>query len=214
MFQDLPKEAKPTAQATQNYHCNILLLKQCSESKELKICIDICERHKSNTQLCLKRFITYVNDSMKEKNEYCLLVDSFVNTKMHLDNMLDQYKIQASSSSPNYNLENAKKELMNTTKSTSATITTAKHNNNNEYNEIEKEQINHINTISNDLKEITSLSKNINTMILQQSEVINNVIDNNECNIEKTKLINRRVERITRRSQMKSYDPVLYVSVC
>lgn len=50
-------------------------------------------------------------------------------------------------------------------------------------------------------------------MIVQQSEVINNVIDNNECNIEKTKLINRRVERITRRSQMKSYDPVLYAIV-
>lgn len=189
--EDLPKEAKPTAQSIQNYHCNILLLKHCTIPKEKQMCIDICERHKHNTHLCLQRFQTYYNDSIKgsseNENDYRMLLDSFSNTKMHLDSIVHEYKTQPSEQ---------KEEKPN-----------------NKYKEIEDEQMNHIETISKDLQEITSLGKNINTMVVQQNEVISHVMDVNECNIEKTKLVNRRAERIMRRSQLRSCDPVLFAIV-
>ena len=155
------------------------------------MCIDICERHKHNTHLCLQRFQTYYNDSIKgsseNENDYRMLLDSFSNTKMHLDSIVHEYKTQPSEQ---------KEEKPN-----------------NKYKEIEDEQMNHIETISKDLQEITSLGKNINTMVVQQNEVISHVMDVNECNIEKTKLVNRRAERIMRRSQLRSCDPVLFVSL-
>merc|ERR1712157_35465 len=149
----------------------------------IQLCIDICERHKSNSYVSLKKF----KDQLQNLDEPdgIKLYESFKCTKEKLDSILCEFSQQV------------KEQVL--IPSSDPKI-----------QKIESKQNQHLKMLSNDLRELEALGKTMSDAFTQQGELLDSLSAKNDENMEKTKMVNRRADRMIRKRQFITGNPVLH----
>lgn len=195
VYEGLPVVCQETAQCIQNYHANVKVLEACETEEQKATCRMICENMYTAAQAALVKLA----NSHSEVDAYTLQLGGDLESLRHRQTSSQQQLrgmeqvVDASETAAHQRSQLMPQQQQQST-------TTA-----GETDAVLLQQEAHLDTIAQTLGELGSIAQTLQLSMAQQNETMNQLDTKSDNIMEKSRMVNRRTERLI---QKKSWTPV------
>lgn len=182
-YDDVPEFCASTAQAIQNYHCNVDVLEECETEEQRETCKVICNN-----------MYTLAHSELK----HMLLKDGGdKDTRKFASKLQDDLTILRRRQERAQSLRSTPKSTSDTpTSQRDKLVSSASHSSRDTKSPIEELQDDHLDSMARHLEELGSLATNLNASLAHHADTLENLDEKMETNLVKSNAVTRRTDRL------------------